>query len=131
MNMNNFRLALLPLALALAGCTLAPHYQRPALPVDAKYDQATPVGNVADLPWQNFFTDATLRNLIQLSLDNNRDLRVAALNVQEAQQGVTVQRAALMPSINATASQTSAHEPANLYNTKTSGAVTYHELNSG
>lgn len=43
MNMNNFRLALLPLALALAGCTLAPHYQRPALPVDAKYDQATPV----------------------------------------------------------------------------------------
>ncbi|MBY4838260.1 efflux transporter outer membrane subunit [Pantoea sp. DY-5] len=131
MNMNNFRLALLPLALALAGCTLAPHYQRPALPVDVKYDQATPVGNVADLPWQNFFTDATLRNLIQLSLDNNRDLRVAALNVQEAQQGVTVQRAALMPSINATASQTSAHEPANLYNTKTSGAVTYHELNSG
>ncbi len=131
MNSKNLRLALLPLALVLAGCTLAPHYQRPAMPVDAKYDQPTPVGNVADLPWQNFFTDATLRNLIQLSLDNNRDLRVAALNVEEAQQGVTVQRAAMMPSISASASQTSAHEPANLYNTKSTGAVTYHELNSG
>ena len=131
MNTKTFRMALLPLAMVLAGCTLAPHYQRPAMPVDAKYDQPTPVGNVADLPWQNFFSDATMRNLIQLSLDNNRDLRVAALNVEEAQQSVTVQRAALMPSINATASQTSAHEPANLYNTKTTGAVTYPELNAG
>ncbi len=125
--------ALLPLAvtLGLTGCTLQPNYHRPAMPVDAHYDQATPVGNVADLPWQNFFNDATMRQLIDLSLKNNRDLRVAALNVEQARASVQIDRAALLPSINATASQTSAHEPANLYNTQSTGAVTYHELNAG
>lgn len=131
MNSKIFRLALLPLVMELAGCTLAPHYQRPAMPVDEKYDQPTQMGNEADLPWRNFFTDVALRSLIQKSLDNNRDLRVAALNVEEAQQSITLQRTALMPAINASASQTSAHEPANLYNTKNTGAVTYHELNAG
>lgn len=127
------RWTLLPLvaALGLTGCTLQPNYQRPTLPVDKHYDQNTPVGNVADLPWQNFFNDATMRQLIDLSLQNNRDLRVAALNVEQARASVQIDRAALLPSINATASQTSAHEPANLYNTQSTGAVTYHELNAG
>ncbi|MEG3111517.1 efflux transporter outer membrane subunit [Pantoea sp. T14] len=127
------RWTLLPLvaALGLTGCTLQPNYQRPTLPVDTHYDQNTPVGNVADLPWQNFFNDATMRQLIDLSLQNNRDLRVAALNVEQARASVQIDRAALLPSINATASQTSAHEPANLYNTQSTGAVTYHELNAG
>lgn len=127
------RWALLPLAtaLGLTGCTLQPNYHRPTMPVKAHYDQNTPVGNVADLPWQNFFNDATMRNLIDLSLKNNRDLRVAALNVEQARASVQIDRAALLPSINATASQTSAHEPANLYNTQSTGAVTYHELNAG
>lgn len=127
------RWTLLPLvaALGLTGCTLQPNYQRPTLPVDKHYDQNTPVDNVADLPWQNFFNDATMRQLIDLSLQNNRDLRVAALNVEQARASVQIDRAALLPSINATASQTSAHEPANLYNTQSTGAVTYHELNAG
>ncbi|WP_312631186.1 efflux transporter outer membrane subunit [Pantoea piersonii] len=127
----NVRCTLLPLALLLAGCSLQPEYHRPAMPVETRYDQQTPVGNVADLPWQNFFTDAGMRQLIALSLQNNRDLRVAALNVEQARAAVQVNRAALLPSISATASQTSAHEPANLYSTKSSGAVTYHELNAG
>lgn len=127
----NVRCKLLPLALLLAGCSLQPEYHRPAMPVETRYDQQTPAGNVADLPWQNFFTDAKMRQLIALSLQNNRDLRVAALNVEQARATVQVNRAALLPSISATASQTSAHEPANLYSTKSSGAVTYHELNAG
>ena len=127
----NVRWTLLPLVAALAGCSLQPAYHRPAMPVEARYDQPTPVGNVADLPWQSFFTDAGMRQLIALSLQNNRDLRVAALNVEQARATVQVNRAALLPSISASASQTSAHEPANLYNTQTTGAVTYHELNAG
>ncbi|CAK6489814.1 Outer membrane protein OprM [Pantoea sp. Nvir] len=127
----NIRWTLPPLALLLTACSLQPEYHRPAMPVETSYDQPTPVGNVADLPWQSFFTDAGMRQLIALSLQNNRDLRVAALNVEQARATVQVNRAALLPSISATASQTSAHEPANLYNTKTTGAVTYHELNAG
>ncbi|MFH8135565.1 efflux transporter outer membrane subunit [Pantoea osteomyelitidis] len=133
MFINAFPRALLPLAavIGLSGCTLQPNYQRPAMPVTAHYDQATSPGNVADLPWQNFFTDATMRNLIDLALKNNRDLRVAALDVEQARAQVQIDRAALLPSIDATASQTSEHLPANLYNTQSSGAVTYHELNAG
>lgn len=127
----NVRWTLLPLVAALAGCSLQPEYHRPTLPVETRYDQPTPVGNVADLPWQNFFTDGGMRQLIALSLQNNRDLRVAALNVEQARATVQVNRAALLPSIDASFSQTSAHEPANLYNTKTTGALTYHELNAG
>ncbi|WP_156994495.1 efflux transporter outer membrane subunit [Tatumella morbirosei] len=124
---------LLPMvaALGLAGCSLQPDYKRPAMPVDATYNMATPVGNVADLSWQQFFTDPKLQNLIQLALDNNRDLRVAALNVEEARNEVTINRAALMPTITANASSTTEHLPAGLYSTKSTGAVTDHELNAG
>lgn len=133
MLINPFSRALLPLAvvIGLSGCTLQPDYQRPAMPVTARYDQATSPGNVADLPWQNFFTDATMRNLIDLALKNNRDLRVAALDVEQARAQVQIDRAALLPSISASASQTSEHLPANLYSTQSSGAVTYHQLDAG
>ncbi|WP_017349260.1 efflux transporter outer membrane subunit [Pantoea sp. A4] len=127
-----FSWGVLPLAtaIALTGCTMEPKYQRPAMPVAVHYDQPTAVGNVADLPWQSFFNDPQMRSLITLALNNNRDLRVAALNVQKAQGSVQIDRAALMPTINATASQTSAHEPAGLYNTGNT-PETYHELSTG
>ena len=119
------------IALALSGCTMEPDYQRPSLPVENNYDNATRPGNVADLPWQNFFTQPAMHQLISLALNNNRDLRVAMLNVQQARASVQINRAALLPAIDASASQTSDHEPANLYSTRTSGAITTHELNAG
>ena len=124
---------LLPLvaAIGVAGCSLQPDYKRPAMPVDATYSLSGTAGNVADMSWQNFFTDSTLQQLIQLSLDNNRDLRVAALNVEEARNQVTVNRSALMPTVDVTGTQTSEHLPANLYTTRTTGAVTEHELSAG
>ncbi|TKI08913.1 efflux transporter outer membrane subunit [Martelella alba] len=131
---NTFRPALAPLALAvlLSGCTLEPKYQRPALPVANHYDYsdaATP-GTGADLPWQRFFTDPTMHRLIALALENNRDLRVAALNVETARAQIQIDRAALLPTVDLNASQTSAHLPGGLYDTKSSGPVTYHELDT-
>ncbi len=133
MMIKPFSWTLLPLvaALGLAGCSLQPNYKRPALPVDASYNMATPTGNVADLSWQQFFTDPKLQNLIQLALDNNRDLRVAALNVEEARNQVTINRAALMPTITASGTSTAEHLPANLYSTRSTGAVTEHQLDAG
>lgn len=79
-------------ALLLAGCTsLAPSYQRPALPVPAQLPLApeaaasAPAEAAAPLAWQDFVRDPALRRLIEQALANNRDLRVAALNVERAQ----------------------------------------------
>ncbi len=88
----------------LAACTLAPRYERPAAPVPAAYEgaaatvEATPA---ADIAWSEFFTDPGLKDLIGRALANNRDLRVATLNVEAARAQYRIQRADLVPSIEA------------------------------
>jgi multidrug efflux system outer membrane protein len=94
------------LAIALSGCTLEPHYQRPAAPVPQSWTggpktSATPAP-AAELGWRQFFPDRGMQRMIELALANNRDLRVAALNVQAAQAQYRVQRSDLFPSIAAT-----------------------------
>lgn len=113
---------LLSLAIAtLAGCTLDPHYERPAVPVVAAYPQGdsyesttaaqkttadTSKPLAVDTQWRTFFRDPRLQQLIQIALDNNRDLRVAALNVAEYEAQYRITRAALAPSISASGSVT-------------------------
>jgi multidrug efflux system outer membrane protein len=105
------------LLLLAAGCTLAPRYQRPAAPVAPAFPAGTaavlePSGAAstaaspgpvvtADLGWRDVFGDERLRALIALALTNNRDLRVAALNVELVQAQYRIQRAALVPAVNA------------------------------
>ncbi|AQF81564.1 multidrug transporter [Bordetella pertussis] len=84
----------LAVATALAGCSLAPTYERPQAPVDAAYPSGPAYGApgqaaagapaAADVGWRDFFGDPLLQELLALSLANNRDLRVAALNVEAA-----------------------------------------------
>jgi outer membrane protein, multidrug efflux system len=103
-------------ALLAIGCTLEPKYDRPAAPVPQTFPsgEAYRAGAVApttrkaaaDIGWREFFTDARLQQLIELTLANNRDLRVAALNVQAARAQYRIQRADLLPTISATASET-------------------------
>jgi outer membrane protein, multidrug efflux system len=91
------------LAVVLTGCTLEPHYHRPASPVPA-LEGGTQAGTpAADIGWQAFFPDSQLQQLIALALANNRDLRVAALNVESAQAQYRIQRANLFPTIDANA----------------------------
>jgi len=101
---------LLAASLLLAGCTnLAPTYERPAAPVANQWPvpQATTADtHAADLGWREFFTDPKLQALIEQALANNRDLRVAMLNVQRAQAQYGVQRADRLPSVSAGAGQT-------------------------
>jgi multidrug efflux system outer membrane protein len=101
-------LAALAGALALSGCmNLIPAYQRPAAPVPASYAaELTPAGApgtaaAADIDWQQFFGDARLRRLIELSLANNRDLRVAILNIDQARAAYRIKRADELPTVNA------------------------------
>jgi multidrug efflux system outer membrane protein len=89
----------------LGGCSLAPTYQRPPLPVAASYptDTVNPQGNSAAIGWRNFFPDPRLRELIASALDNNRDLRVAALRIEEARAQYNIQSADQLPTISGSA----------------------------
>ncbi|WP_207816315.1 efflux transporter outer membrane subunit [Pseudomonas sp. 50_B] len=92
------------LALALGGCSLIPDYQRPAPPVAAHYPQGlayASAAGTAGADWSGLFQDPLLRRLIHSALDNNRDLRVAALNVAAYQAQYRIQRADLLPAVAA------------------------------
>ncbi|MEO8298083.1 MAG: efflux transporter outer membrane subunit [Burkholderiales bacterium] len=113
--------------LALAGCaSLAPKYERPAAPVPAQLpvpatDAASAPAEAALPPWQDFVQSAPLRELLQRALVNNRDLRVAALNVERSRALLSASEADRWPTVGAglTAarqpSTTTANKQVNLY----------------
>ncbi|MEZ5590090.1 MAG: AdeC/AdeK/OprM family multidrug efflux complex outer membrane factor [Gammaproteobacteria bacterium] len=114
-------LSAISLAAVLAGgcASMAPAYQRPAAPVPEKWPEQGPTGSgyptdaesaetavasVAELGWREFFTDPQLQQLIGLALENNRDLRIAALNIEQARAQYRIQRADQLPTLNLGAS---------------------------
>lgn len=114
-------LAITVVALA-PGCTLAPTYQRPELPVEnhwpKEYEQSATLNkprlqtaSVSDIAWQDFFIEPTLQRLITLSLANNRDLRVAALTIEKARAQYQIQRANLFPAIGVNGNGTAQRTP--------------------
>lgn len=119
----NKSLLTLALAAALGGCSLIPDYQRPDSPVAANWPEGeayTPQGSASqaqDLDWQQFFRDPQLRQLIDVALENNRDLRVAALNVEAYRALYRIQRADLLPAVSADAGGTRSRTPGDLNQT--------------
>ncbi|MFG5863133.1 AdeC/AdeK/OprM family multidrug efflux complex outer membrane factor [Metapseudomonas sp. CR1201] len=116
------RRSLMSLAIAatlLGGCSMIPDYQRPEAPVEnawpegEAYSQGAAQVNTAaaDLDWQAFFQDPALRQLVQLALDNNRDLRTAALNVEAYRALYRIQRSELFPSLSADGGATRQRTP--------------------
>ena len=99
-------LAAVAAAALLAGCSMIPTYERPAAPMAAQWpgtpaSTATASPAASDLAWQDFFTDAPLRRLIDTALANNRDLRVAVLNIEQARAQLGIKRADQFPTVNA------------------------------
>ncbi|WP_159876746.1 AdeC/AdeK/OprM family multidrug efflux complex outer membrane factor [Aquitalea denitrificans] len=127
------------LASALAGCSLIPVYQQPASPVAAQWPtgpayQGVPAdkaGSTAaqQLAWQQFFTDPAMQQLIRLTLENNRDLRVAALNIETARAQYQITKADLFPSISASGSGTNQRVSAN--SSTTGSAYISHSYSAG
>lgn len=127
--MQKHSLIAMAVALFAAGCTLAPHYQRPAEPVSGTF----PTGGVYDtqpgtapgargangqaateIGWRDFFADPRLQQLIEIALKNNRDLRVSVLNIQASRAQYQITRAELFPAINAVGSENKQRTPTNL-----------------
>ncbi|WUR12036.1 efflux transporter outer membrane subunit [[Empedobacter] haloabium] len=110
-------------AALLSACSLAPSYQRPAAPMaEAFPDNAPGAGATAppaadgkaaiDTGWRDFFADERLRQLIASALDNNRDLRTAALRIEEARAAYNITRADRLPNLNGALTGTRARTPA-------------------
>ena len=105
-------------ALLMTGCSgmLAPSYQRSASPVPASWpkgpayasNSTSDAGQVVDMGWREFIVDAKLQKLVELSLANNRDLRISALKIEKARAQYGIARADLFPSISASAAGTHA-----------------------
>jgi multidrug efflux system outer membrane protein len=106
--------------ISLCSCTLEPGYRRPPLPVASDWSGAAgvepgalssgtgaesaatpPAPFAADVDWRTFFEDPALQTLIGLALDNNRDMRVAALKVAEYEAQYRIARSALLPTVDA------------------------------
>ena len=109
MNRPLFLLPIISLIL-VTGCTMASKYTRPEAPIngswpvseayqEAKKTSGSPTA--PELKWREFFTDEKLKRIIEMALNNNRDLQLAVLNVQKARALYGIQRAELFPAVNA------------------------------
>ena len=123
--MNKFAFSLVTVAVTLGGCSLIPDYHQPAAPVASEYPQgpayaagAGAVGqDAARQDWRALFHDPALQQLIQTALTQNRDLRVAALNVEAYRAQYQIQRADLFPAISANGSGNRQRVPASITKT--------------
>ncbi|AMP40453.1 RND transporter (plasmid) [Ralstonia solanacearum] len=121
------------LAALLAGCSLAPPYERPAMAVpahwqtEAPWRAAQPADDAPKGPWWQRFDDPQLNRLIEQALRENQSLKVAVSNLEQAQALTRVARASLLPQVTASANGTrlrsSADRPLSSYGTPTVSTV--------
>ncbi|WP_269522868.1 efflux transporter outer membrane subunit [Coraliomargarita parva] len=105
---------ILSLAL-LSGCSLAPDYERPASPVAESFPLAENVPGTQNVPkWETVYANPELQQLIDLALEHNRELRITKLNTEQLRAYYRIQRAALLPSLDASGSGTRQRTPADL-----------------
>lgn len=128
------RISALVLAAALAGCSMAPVYERPASPVSEHWGNATTGSGrsaAATLDWQSFVTDDALRKLVELALENNRDLRQSLLNIEAARAQYQITRADRLPTLDAQGTGTRQRVPGDLNTTGTSGVQSSYQAGVG
>lgn len=94
----------------LQGCNLAPKYQKPQAEISEDWSKNLINQDVlnfnqqqkedfSQISWNNFFKNPELQNVIKIGLKNNRDLKIAALNIESAQSFYDIRKADLFPSI--------------------------------
>ena len=125
---------------SIGGCTLSPKYTRPEAPIPsgwptgAAYQETAAMSGApaaTEIQWRAFLRDERLQYVMEMALDNNRDLRVAALNVQRARAIYGIQRAELLPSINAIGSGIKQRVPGDLSSTGKKKIAEEYSVNLG
>lgn len=116
-------LAALLAAGVLAGCSQFQPYQRPDTPMPAAWAGSEAGAQTAPLAWEDFVSDPALRALVQKALDNNRDARIAALQVEQLRAQHRIREAARLPMVAAgvTGSRATTGESEPISSTYTAG----------
>lgn len=119
------------LSVVLSGCTLAPQYSSPALPVPNHYRGThanEPSGaQASNIGWKSYFTNPDMQHLITTALSNNRDLRISMLNVQKTAANFRIQDSRLLPELDGNLSSLGQRIPANTAQNQEASAVTSHD----
>ncbi|MGW8323475.1 MAG: TolC family protein [Thermodesulfobacteriota bacterium] len=141
--MQSIAKVLLPVGVLLLGAacsTMAPQYSRPPAPVASDWPsgdayEKTKVENgmraVSDLPWEDFFAHEPLRRVITQALENNRDLRVALLNIERSRALFQIRRAELFPEVDASAAALYQQVPADLSTSRRATKVEQYNVGLG
>ncbi|PYY67322.1 multidrug transporter [Pseudomonas jessenii] len=136
--MSKSLLSLAVAAFVLGGCSLIPDYQQPEAPVAGQYPQGpayspaqAPAQAAAEQGWKQFFHDPALQQLIQVALENNRDLRVAALNIDAFAAQYRISRADLFPAVSANGTGSRQRVPANASQTGEAGITSSYSATVG
>lgn len=132
---------LLMLSLAcVGGCTLAPKYVRPNATVPSGWPEGpiypdsltlSDLPSAPELAPEEFFQDRNMRAILDLALDNNLDLQLAALNVEKVRAYYKIQRVDLYPSLNAVGWGTRHRIPADLSSTGEAMTAEEYGINVG
>lgn len=124
----------------IAGCSLAPEYKRPDSPVSDSWPKGEAYKGIesvsaemsaSDIKWKDFLVNDQLQKVVELSLKNNRDLRVAALNIEKTRALYQIQRSELFPNVRATGSKFTQGLPESLSGVKDDSVTTQYALNVG
>lgn len=131
-----FKPLLLVMAMTLAGCSMIPDYQRPEAPIPQAFPQgaaypALQATQTAQIGWRTFFKDPALHRLVDLALENNRDLRKAALNVAAYRAQYRIQGSALLPAVGVDSKGGRSRTPADLSQTGQQGTSGENSLQVG
>ena len=112
---KSLTISLLAVVTLVSGCSFITEFMRPKAPVADSWPQATQTQEnpqtadtrqAADIGWREFFINEKLRKVIELALQNNRDLRVSALNIERARAQYQISSSTLFPTINASGNAT-------------------------
>ena len=139
MNRHLFFL-LVGITVVLSGCNLTPQYTRPDAPIAADWPTGAAYQETKAMPgtptateisWREFFTDERLQQIIDTALNNNRDLRLAALNVERARALYGIQRAELFPSVNAVGNWVKTRVPADISGKEVAPTIEQYDVSLG
>ncbi len=120
-------IAVTALALALTACQ-SMRSPEPVAQADIPSSYTNASGtSVAEQGYKNFFADQRLLQVLDLALNNNRDLRIAALNIQRAQQQYQITENNQLPTIGASGSVLRQ----DTMNSQNRGAVTTYNVGPG
>lgn len=118
-------------AITSGGCTMSPKYIRPDAPIPNTYGTSQTEMSASLAPWEDFFADQAMRRLIQLALENNRDLRLSVLNIEKNRAQYRIQRTDILPTVNASGEASTRHLPDSLSTDGTKGVSRQYTVELG